>query len=183
MDRIPQSARDAITVQPLRNRGQWHFDDGGYTYCVDAEPTVYLVYRRRHPLSRRIRRAARRYVAISINWTLQGVAFLSFFAVVIVVAYYIAGPFYEFADWVEDNNIVPRFALWVFMPMGAAIASQMKINLSEQAKRREPKNIKRAWNQVFDKADGQVDELLLLYVAWMAFAVGAVALTGIVERI
>ena len=120
-----------------------------------------------------IRDTIRRYTVATFRLTLQGLLWLSIGAVVITAAYFLSEPFAKFGQWYADNNIAPKAMVFVLAPLTAAATSQIRENLVQQRKRREPKSIRRAYREL---RDSQTRELLLGWLTWLAFTAGAIAL-------
>ena len=120
--------------------------------------------------------AATATVAV-LRHVVKGVAILSVIAVVVTGLYFIAEPFAAFGKWFSDNNVFPKALLLLLAPIAAALANQVKRNLSEQAKLEEPKSVKRAFNQATEE---QVPEMVMGWISWLAFTAGAIALGLIV---
>ena len=109
---------------------------------------------------------------------LQVLLWLSIAAVLLTVAYFLSEPFERFAKWYVGNNVAPRVIVLILAPLAAAAAIQIRVNLIQQGERREPKSIRRAYRQM---RDNQTAELLLGWLTWLAFTVGATAFTQLVE--
>lgn len=117
-----------------------------------------------------------RWAIVAGRFVIQGIGILAVAGVVLTAAYFISEPFDKFAQWYNANNIAPRALILVLGPIAAAVASQIKENLVQQGRRREPKSIRRALSQI----NGQQDEMLMEWVKWLTFAVSAIALSQIV---
>ena len=118
-----------------------------------------------------------RCVIATARFVLRWLVRLSVVGVILVALYFISEPFYKFGNWFNANNILPRALLLVLAPIAAAVASQIKENLAEQAKRGEAKSVRRA----FEEIDSQSYELVMGWITWLAFAVGAIALSQVVN--
>ena len=108
-----------------------------------------------------------------VKWT----AILSIIAIVLTALYFIAEPFAAFGEWYTDNNIFPKALFLILAPVAASLANQIKGNLAEQAKLQEPKSVKRAFTLATEE---QIPEMVMGWLTWLAFAVGAIALGQIV---
>lgn len=107
----------------------------------------------------------------------KGVAILSVIAIIFTALYFITEPFAAFGKWYADNNIFPKVLFLILAPGAAALANQIKGNLAEQAKRQEPRSVRRAFTQATDE---QTPEMVMGWLTWLAFTVGAIALGQIV---
>ena len=119
-----------------------------------------------------------RYVIPTLKKLLVALMWMSYVAVAFTVAYFLSEPFERFGRWYEENNVAPRALVFVLAPLAAAVAYQIRGNLVQQAKRREPKSIRRAYRQL---RDSQTAELLLGWLTWLAFTAGAIALGQMVD--
>lgn len=125
-----------------------------------------------------IRNIYTRYVVPTFRKILYGLMWLALAVVLIAVAYFLSEPFAKFGRWYEENNVAPRAMVFVLAPLAAAAASQIRGNLVQQVKRREPKSIRRAFRQLLDS---QPQELLLGWLTWLAFTSGAIALGQMID--
>lgn len=130
-----------------------------------------------------IRDIAIRCVTVAVpvlKFVFKSVAVLSLVAIVLTAFYFISEPFAAFGGWYADNNVLPKALLLLLAPAVAALANQIRGNLVEQAKREEHKSVARAFTQA---TDDQVPEMVMGWLTWLAFAVGAIALGRIVQLV
>ena len=126
-----------------------------------------------------MRKNISRYVVSTGKFILTGMVLIFFGLALLAGLYFISEPFNAFAYWYRDNNIAPKAFTLVVMPVLAAYASQIKENLSEQAKRLECKSTRLA----FTETDRQIPQVVMGWLTWFAFALGAIALLQIVKSI
>ena len=112
------------------------------------------------------------------KFVFKSVAVLSVVAIILTALYFISEPFAAFGDWYVDNNVFPMALFLIVAPCAAALANQIRGNLAEQAKRQKSKSVKRAFTQAIGD---QVPEMVMGWLTWLAFAVGAIALGLIVD--
>ena len=127
-----------------------------------------------------IRDIAIRCVTVAVRvlkFVFKIVALLSVIAIVLTALYFISEPLAAFGEWYVDNNIFTKALFLVLAPVAAALTNQIKGNLAEQAKRQEPRSVRRAYTQATGE---QIPEMVMGWLTWLALTVGAIALGQIV---